>query len=49
MKSAVGEPAPSAEIPATMRAVVFSGLGEFAAADRARGPCTRAKLDGLRE
>jgi L-iditol 2-dehydrogenase len=30
MKSAVGEPARSAEIPATMRAVVFSGLGEFA-------------------
>ena len=30
MTSAVGEPARSAEIPATMRAVVFSGLGEFA-------------------
>jgi L-iditol 2-dehydrogenase len=30
MKSAVGEPALSAQIPATMRAVVFSGLGEFA-------------------
>jgi L-iditol 2-dehydrogenase len=30
MKSVVGEPARSAEIPATMRAVVFSGLGEFA-------------------